>query len=51
MVVLLVISIGRTRLLPPRRSDYLVLGFTGLLMFTVNYALLFLGGAARFVRI
>jgi drug/metabolite transporter (DMT)-like permease len=41
VLALLVISIGRTRLLPPRRSDYLVLGFTGVLMFSVNYALLF----------
>ena len=30
-----------TRLLPRRRADYFVLGFTGLLMFAVNYALLF----------
>ena len=41
VLALLVISVGRTRLLPPRRSDYLVLGFTGVLMFSVNYALLF----------
>jgi len=41
VVVLLLISVGRTHLLPRRRSDYLVLGFTGLLMFSVNYALLF----------
>ena len=41
VLVLLIISVGRTRLLPPRRSDYLVLGFTGVLMFSVNYALLF----------
>ena len=41
IVVLLAISLGRTHLLPPRRSDYLVLGFTGVLMFAVNYALLF----------
>ena len=37
----LVISVGRTRLLPRSRSDYLVLGFTGLLMFSLNYTLLF----------
>jgi drug/metabolite transporter (DMT)-like permease len=41
VVVLLVISLGRTRLLPPRRSDYFVLGGTGLLMFALNYGLLF----------
>ena len=41
LLVLIVISIGRTRLLPPRPSDYLVLGLTGLLMFSLNYGLLF----------
>ncbi len=41
VVVLLAISIGRTSLLPKRTSDYLVLGLTGVLMFSVNYALLF----------
>jgi drug/metabolite transporter (DMT)-like permease len=41
IVVLLLISLGQKRFLPPRRSDYLVLLFTGLLMFTINYALLF----------
>ena len=41
ILVLLAISLGRTNLLPPRRSDYAVLLFTGLLMFTVNYTLLF----------
>ena len=40
-VVLVIISIGRARLLPPDRADYLVLAGTGLLMFAVNYALLF----------
>ena len=40
-VVLVIISIGRPRLLPPDRADYLVLAGTGLLMFAVNYALLF----------
>jgi drug/metabolite transporter (DMT)-like permease len=39
--VLLAVSIGRTRLLPRRRSDYTVLAFTGILMFAVNYTLLF----------
>ena len=41
LLVLIAISIGRTRLLPKRRADYWVLGFTGVLMFAVNYALLF----------
>ncbi|HXA09119.1 MAG TPA: EamA family transporter [Chthoniobacterales bacterium] len=41
VLVLLAISIGRTHLLPRRGSDYLVLGLTGVLMFSVNYALLF----------
>jgi drug/metabolite transporter (DMT)-like permease len=41
--VLIVISVGRTHLLPRRRSDYLVLGLTGVLMFSLNYALLFWG--------
>ena len=40
IVVLLAVSIGRTRLLPKRR-DYFVLGITGILMFAVNYTLLF----------
>ena len=31
------------RLLPARRSDYCLLGFTGLLMFALNYPLLFWG--------
>src|SRR5213593_3299986 len=39
--VLLALSIGRTRLLPRRRSDYTVLAITGILMFAVNYTLLF----------
>jgi len=51
ILVLLAISIGRARLLPHSQADYLVLGGTGLLMFSLNYTLLFLGGAARFVRI
>jgi drug/metabolite transporter (DMT)-like permease len=40
-LVLLAISVGRVPLLPKRRSDYLVLGVTGLLMFALNYVLLF----------
>src|SRR5438477_1632840 len=39
--VLLAVSIGRTRLLPLRRNDYVVLAITGILMFAVNYTLLF----------
>jgi drug/metabolite transporter (DMT)-like permease len=41
IIVLLALSIGRTRLLPRRRSDYTVLAITGILMFAVNYTLLF----------
>jgi drug/metabolite transporter (DMT)-like permease len=43
VLVLFVISIGRTHLLPQRRSDYVVLVVTGVLMFSINYALLFWG--------
>src|SRR5437660_2556650 len=41
IVVLLAVSIGHVRLLPPRRNDYVVLAITGILMFAVNYTLLF----------
>ena len=41
IMVLLVVSIGRTRLLPRGRNDYVVLAITGILMFAVNYTLLF----------
>jgi drug/metabolite transporter (DMT)-like permease len=41
IAVLLAVSIGRVRLLPLRRKDYVVLAFTGILMFAVNYTLLF----------
>src|SRR5947208_8898296 len=41
IIVLLAVSIGRTRLLPLRRNDYVVLAITGVLMFAVNYTLLF----------
>jgi drug/metabolite transporter (DMT)-like permease len=41
IAVLIVVSLGRTRLLPSRRSDYLILAVTGVLMFAVNYTLLF----------
>src|ERR1700752_4989916 len=41
IIVLLAVSIGRTRLLPLRRNDYVLLVITGVLMFAVNYTLLF----------
>src|SRR5438034_1148140 len=41
VAVLLAVSVGRVPLLPVRRSDYTILAGTGLLMFAVNYALLF----------
>src|ERR1043165_7069358 len=41
IVVLLMVSVGHTRLLPVRRNDYVVLAITGVLMFAVNYTLLF----------
>src|SRR6266487_5344187 len=43
VVVLVAVSIGRVRLLPVRRSDYPLLAFTGLIMFGLNYPLLFWG--------
>src|SRR5437773_5839805 len=43
MVVLVAVSLGRFRLLPARRSDYFVLAVTGILMFALNYTLLFWG--------
>ncbi len=42
-VVLVAVSLGRVRLLPRTRADWQLLGFTGVLMFTVNYGLLFWG--------
>ncbi len=41
--ILVLISAGRVRLGPLRRSDYVLLAFTGLLMFGLNYTLLFWG--------
>lgn len=41
IAILITISAGRVRLLPVRRSDYTILAITGLLMFAVNYGLLF----------
>lgn len=43
IAVLVAVSIGRVCLLPKNRSDYSLLAFTGLLMFTLNYPLLFWG--------
>jgi drug/metabolite transporter (DMT)-like permease len=43
IAVLVAVSIGRVRLLPLRRSDYVLLAWTGVLMFGVNYGLLFWG--------
>jgi drug/metabolite transporter (DMT)-like permease len=43
IVVLIAVSAGRVRLLPRRRADYVVLAFTGVLMFAINYTLLFWG--------
>src|SRR5213075_2521282 len=41
VIVLLAISVGRVRLIPPGRGDFKLLAWTGVLMFSVNYALLF----------
>ena len=41
--VLLLVSVGRVRLSPLRRSDFVTLAFTGILMFGLNYTLLFWG--------
>lgn len=41
VIVLLAISVGRVPLLPARRSDFKLLAYTGVLMFAINYALLF----------
>ena len=43
IVALLTVSIGRARLLPRPRAEYIILAFTGVLMFSVNYGLLFWG--------
>jgi drug/metabolite transporter (DMT)-like permease len=43
IVVLLTVSVGRVRLLARTGTDYAVLAFTGVLMFSVNYGLLFWG--------
>jgi drug/metabolite transporter (DMT)-like permease len=41
IIVLVAVSMGRTHLLPRRRNDYIVLAVTGVLMFAMNYTLLF----------
>lgn len=41
--ILVLVSIGRVRLVPLRRSDYALLAFTGVLMFGVNYMSVFWG--------
>jgi drug/metabolite transporter (DMT)-like permease len=43
IVVLLSVSIGCARLLPRSRVEYIILALTGVLMFSVNYGLLFWG--------
>jgi drug/metabolite transporter (DMT)-like permease len=43
IIVLFAVSIGRVGLLPKRGSDCLLLAFTGILMFGLNYGLLFWG--------
>src|SRR4030081_1968897 len=43
IVVLVIVSFGRVALLPKRAFDYAVLAFTGVLMFALNYPLLFWG--------
>ncbi|HEV2045177.1 MAG TPA: EamA family transporter [Chthoniobacterales bacterium] len=43
VAVLMAVSIGRVRLLPRQRSDYVLLAVTGVLMFALNYGLLFWG--------
>jgi drug/metabolite transporter (DMT)-like permease len=43
IAVLVLVSAGRVKLLPKTKSDYILLAFTGLLMFALNYPLLFWG--------
>lgn len=43
VVALLAVSIGRENLLPRHRFDLAVLAFSGVLMFAINYALVFWG--------
>jgi drug/metabolite transporter (DMT)-like permease len=41
IIVLILVSVGRVRLVPLRRNDYTLLAITGILMFALNYTLLF----------
>src|SRR5882724_11400126 len=43
IIALALVSAGRVRLLPLHRADYVALAFTGILMFAINYTLLFWG--------
>jgi drug/metabolite transporter (DMT)-like permease len=43
IAVLVMVSAGRVKLLPRAPSDYMLLAFTGVLMFALNYPLLFWG--------
>ena len=43
IIVLFAVSAGRVGLLPQRGSDLVLLAFTGVLMFALNYGLLFWG--------
>jgi drug/metabolite transporter (DMT)-like permease len=43
IIILFAVSVGRVGLLPRRGSDYLLMAFTGVLMFALNYGLLFWG--------
>ena len=43
VAVLVAVSVGRVGLLPQTRADWTLLAFTGVLMFAINYGLLFWG--------
>ena len=43
ILALLAVSVGRVSLLPLRKNDYAILAFSGVIMFTINYGLLFWG--------
>lgn len=40
-IALLAVSIGRGNMIPSRRSDFIVLALSGILMFTINYGTVF----------
>src|SRR2546423_15270750 len=44
ILALIAVSVGHTRLLPKRRSDYGVLGFSGVPDFALHLVVLVLGG-------